>query len=95
MTAPWAAPTLAPMFDGVRAWLAVLSVCGLSFAAGACGDRDRPPARTTAATPAPARPGRLLILGFDGVDPRWLERWAGEGKLPNLKRLMDADGRRR
>jgi predicted AlkP superfamily phosphohydrolase/phosphomutase len=41
---------------------------------------------------APAAPKqRLVILGFDGVDPRWLETYAREGKLPVLKRLMEAN----
>jgi predicted AlkP superfamily phosphohydrolase/phosphomutase len=30
---------------------------------------------------------RFLILGFDGVDPRLLERWTEEGELPFLARL--------
>ncbi len=41
-----------------------------------------------------ARHGRLVILGFDGVDPRWLDRWITEGKLPTLAKLTTAhDGR--
>jgi predicted AlkP superfamily phosphohydrolase/phosphomutase len=35
---------------------------------------------------APRRP-RVVVLGFDGVDPDWLDRWTGEGKLPNLQKL--------
>jgi predicted AlkP superfamily phosphohydrolase/phosphomutase len=34
--------------------------------------------------------GRVVILGFDGVEPRWLSSWAREGKLPAIKQLMDA-----
>jgi predicted AlkP superfamily phosphohydrolase/phosphomutase len=30
---------------------------------------------------------RLVILGFDGVDPRLLSRWMEEGKLPHLRAL--------
>lgn len=38
----------------------------------------------------PTQPaGRVVILGFDGVDPRWLETWSKEGKLPSIKKLMD------
>jgi predicted AlkP superfamily phosphohydrolase/phosphomutase len=36
--------------------------------------------------------GRLIILGFDGVDPDWLERYADEGKLPTLDQMRKADG---
>ncbi|HVR43036.1 MAG TPA: alkaline phosphatase family protein [Thermoanaerobaculia bacterium] len=40
-----------------------------------------------AASPAqPARP-RVIVLGFDGVDAAFTERWMDEGKLPNLARL--------
>ncbi len=30
---------------------------------------------------------RVIVLGFDGVDARLVERWMNEGKLPNLARL--------
>jgi predicted AlkP superfamily phosphohydrolase/phosphomutase len=32
---------------------------------------------------------RLVILGFDGVDPRLLSRWMEEGKLPALRALSE------
>jgi predicted AlkP superfamily phosphohydrolase/phosphomutase len=32
---------------------------------------------------------RLVILGFDGVDPRLLSRWMDEGKLPKIKALIE------
>src|SRR5882672_7314438 len=35
---------------------------------------------------------RLVILGFDGMDPALAGRWMREGKLPNLKRLADQGG---
>jgi predicted AlkP superfamily phosphohydrolase/phosphomutase len=35
---------------------------------------------------------RLVILGFDGMDPALVSRWMREGKLPNLKRLADQGG---
>ncbi|MEY4580003.1 MAG: hypothetical protein RL701_4706 [Pseudomonadota bacterium] len=37
--------------------------------------------------PVPAK-RRLVILGFDGVDPRWLQEWARQGRLPTIARLM-------
>ena len=43
---------------------------------------------------ANGRSGRLVILGFDGVDPRWLERWARDGELPTIKMLMNQHGGR-
>src|SRR4051812_8293691 len=30
----------------------------------------------------------LVILGVDGGDPKWLRRWASEGRLPNIGRIM-------
>ncbi len=35
---------------------------------------------------------KMVILGFDGMDPRLVERWMGEGKLPNFKKLADEGG---
>jgi predicted AlkP superfamily phosphohydrolase/phosphomutase len=53
------------------------------------------PGRSTGAGGGGAeRHGRLVILGFDGVDPRWLERWAAEGKLPNINSLRERPGGR-
>src|SRR5438132_10189666 len=30
---------------------------------------------------------KVIVLGFDGVDAGYTERWMNEGKLPNLARL--------
>ena len=35
---------------------------------------------------------KLVILGFDGMDPRLVQKWMDEGKLPNLKKLAGASG---
>lgn len=35
---------------------------------------------------------KLVILGFDGMDPRLVRKWMGEGKLPNMKKLADRGG---
>src|SRR6059058_117252 len=32
---------------------------------------------------------KVIILGFDGVDAKYTERWMNEGKLPNLAKLRD------
>ncbi len=66
----------------------------------ACGDAasskpaeprsETAPAPTPGEAPAAAPSGRLVILGFDGVDPDWLDRWMAEGKLPALKALTAA-----
>src|SRR5206468_10570499 len=33
------------------------------------------------------KPGRVLVLGFDGMDPRVVDLLMSEGKLPNFARL--------
>src|SRR5207248_1415394 len=30
---------------------------------------------------------KVIVLGFDGVDARYTEKWMDEGKLPNLAKL--------
>ena len=42
--------------------------------------------------PAPADRPKLLILGFDGMDPALLERWMKAGQLPNISRLASSGG---
>src|SRR5712691_797806 len=39
------------------------------------------------AASASAAQQKVIVLGFDGVDARYTERWMNEGKLPNLARL--------
>ena len=33
-----------------------------------------------------------MILGFDGMDPRLVEQWMSEGKLPNFQKLAGQGG---
>lgn len=33
---------------------------------------------------------KVIVLGFDGVDAAWTERWMDEGQLPNLQKLRSA-----
>jgi predicted AlkP superfamily phosphohydrolase/phosphomutase len=35
---------------------------------------------------------KLVILGFDGMDPTLAQKWMDEGKLPNLRKLSSASG---
>ena len=35
---------------------------------------------------------KVLILGFDGLDPNLVQRWLDEGKLPSFARLIAAGG---
>jgi predicted AlkP superfamily phosphohydrolase/phosphomutase len=32
--------------------------------------------------------GRVVVIGFDGLEPTLVRKWVSEGKLPNFKRLM-------
>jgi predicted AlkP superfamily phosphohydrolase/phosphomutase len=65
-----------------------------------CGKASEKKPEQTSVSPGtpkaavPAARGRLVMLGFDGVDPRWLERWVKQGKLPTLAKLMAAHGGR-
>jgi predicted AlkP superfamily phosphohydrolase/phosphomutase len=44
-------------------------------------------------TPPPAKfKQKMVILGFDGMDPRLVEKWMGEGKLPNFQKLVSKGG---
>jgi len=35
---------------------------------------------------------KLVILGFDGLDPRLVQKWMDEGKLPNMQKLARQGG---
>jgi hypothetical protein len=35
---------------------------------------------------------KLIILGFDGMDPHLLGKWMAEGKLPNISKLAKGGG---
>jgi len=39
---------------------------------------------------APSPVGKVIVLGFDGVDARYTEKWMNEGKLPNMARLRES-----
>ena len=62
----------------VRLTLAVLGLLALT----GCG--GQPPQNATWQ--------KMVVLGFDGMDPDLVERWVGEGKLPNIKRVMTEGG---
>jgi predicted AlkP superfamily phosphohydrolase/phosphomutase len=42
--------------------------------------------------PADATRPKLIILGFDGMDPQLLARWMQAGQLPNITRLASTGG---
>src|SRR6476661_2469127 len=47
---------------------------------------------TTTRRPASKYTQKLVILGFDGMDPHLLEKWMAEGKLPNIAKLAKQGG---
>ena len=52
-------------------------------------------AAASACTPASSQSAfkqKLVILGFDGMDPDLVERYLAEGKLPNIKKVIDQGG---
>jgi predicted AlkP superfamily phosphohydrolase/phosphomutase len=58
-----------------RSLLALLVVClGVAIACGT----QRAPEKV---------PQKLVILGFDGMDPKLVQKWMDEGKLPNMQKL--------
>ncbi|MCP4645650.1 MAG: hypothetical protein GY851_34715 [bacterium] len=67
---------------------AALTGCG-----GPKEPESQPPEQQPAAQPdAPQRPkpeGRVIILGFDGVEPSIVETMLEAGELPNLAKLRD------
>ena len=56
-----------------------VAIAAALWGAASCGREQEPAPRQFAR--------RLVILGFDGVDPKLLSRWMGEGKLPKLREL--------
>jgi predicted AlkP superfamily phosphohydrolase/phosphomutase len=42
--------------------------------------------------PASKYTQRMVILGFDGMDPDLVTKWVGAGRLPNIKRLAQQGG---
>jgi|CXWL01.1.fsa_nt_gi predicted AlkP superfamily phosphohydrolase/phosphomutase len=57
----------------------VAGTIGLSFAVTSCSSRS-------------AGQPRVVVVGFDGMDPQLCERLMNEGRMPNLARMRDAGG---
>lgn len=60
----------------------LLPACKQSSPDGPAADAGR-----TAPAKPKARSGRVVVLGFDGVDPRLVERFIQAGRLPQMARL--------
>ncbi|MEW5983405.1 MAG: alkaline phosphatase family protein [Acidobacteriota bacterium] len=66
----------------VRALLAFILAVALAVGWVACG-QTAPPEKFRQ---------KLVVLGFDGMDPNLTERWIREGRLPNLARIAEQGG---
>jgi predicted AlkP superfamily phosphohydrolase/phosphomutase len=62
-------------------WLVLLAIAAV---AAACSGASRRPASKFSQ--------KLVILGFDGMDPHLLQQWMSEGKLPNIAKLAKQGG---
>ena len=40
----------------------------------------------------PVTDRRMVVIGFDGMDPDLVERWIADGRLPNLAKLVERGG---
>jgi predicted AlkP superfamily phosphohydrolase/phosphomutase len=69
------------MFTSARAFAIAISIATAGVLA--CSGSSRPPSKYSQ---------KLVILGFDGMDPHLLERWMSEGKLPNISALASRGG---
>ncbi len=45
--------------------------------------------------PSNQAPKKLVILGFDGMDPDLVQKWMAQGKLPNMKKIASQGALRR
>src|SRR5687768_12191471 len=67
--------------------LRTAAVLAIACAIAACRGEEQKPKPAEVKTEAVRPRGRLIMLGFDGVDPDWLDRYMKEGKLPTLAKL--------
>jgi len=72
---------------GRRAWGAQPGSAGGGAAAGEATAGGAAEAGGAGETGADSR--RVVVLGFDGMDPRLVGKWMAEGHLPNLKQLAE------
>jgi predicted AlkP superfamily phosphohydrolase/phosphomutase len=60
-----------------------LAIAGLAMALACSGSARRPASKFSQ---------KLVILGFDGMDPHLLQQWMDDGKLPNIAKLSKQGG---
>ena len=68
--------------DHVKSFSALLLAAALALGAVSCQKQAAPSQYSQ----------KIVILGFDGMDPELTERWMAEGQLPHLARLARQGG---
>jgi predicted AlkP superfamily phosphohydrolase/phosphomutase len=71
------------MRNRIARFAALSLVAGMALAIHAACKAARPPSKYTQ---------KLIILGFDGMDPDLVGQWMREGLLPNFRKLADQGG---
>jgi len=66
----------------VKSICAVVVACALALAAVSC----------QGSAPKQSYTQKIIILGFDGMDPELTQKWMAEGQLPNLAKLAAQGG---
>jgi predicted AlkP superfamily phosphohydrolase/phosphomutase len=69
------------MYSGCRALIVSMSIAAVALVI-ACGGGNR----------AGQYKQKLVVLGFDGLDPDLVQRWVDRGGLPNFARLIKQGG---
>jgi predicted AlkP superfamily phosphohydrolase/phosphomutase len=67
----------------MRSPVKLLAIAAVAIAFACSGSVLRPPSKFSQ---------KLVILGFDGMDPHLLQQWMREGKLPNIAKLARQGG---
>ena len=64
----------------------VLASIVFAVLSGGLSLADPPPPPSPSPSPSPVP--KVLCIGFDGMDPQFLQRFVDEGKMPNFERLI-------
>src|SRR5215471_9925443 len=67
----------------MRSPVKLFAIAALAIALACSGPTRRPASKYAQ---------KLVILGFDGMDPHLLQQWMSEGKLPNIAKLAKQGG---
>ncbi|MCH7911017.1 MAG: alkaline phosphatase family protein, partial [Candidatus Hydrogenedentes bacterium] len=76
------------LFQGRFAYLLLLLSCVSLTVSGCSGSEEQQGGGASASLSSGAE-GRVVILGFDGVEPTIVEQMMDAGELPNLAKLRD------